>query len=339
MKRAGAVVAVFYKWCAEQGDYAIEHRPLHRALTYATNQRDAAVRFLTDGRIPIHNNDSERELRREAVGHKNWLFIGNDAGANANTTFVTLLASCQMHGIEPQGYRRDLLCLLPNWPLELVPAHWKQTRELETQKLLAANPFRSVALADLQAHPAQALPERGPPVTTVGHAPHTLRSQKVRPTCAPDDGVDPRSLGPESMYCDGSSPNDKHDRSSGYRNWRELDHCSVALRIRSRSAALTMKLDDFWQAPAQYRAHPGAGRGSQIRCALGSQRGLALVGVMGRVLVAVLLFGAVGLVFFKSHKASELESAHGQCVEIATAVQLDKTNRGGTCPNTFTRPG
>ena len=158
-QRAGPVVAAFYKWCAEQGDYAIEQSPLHRALTYATNQRDALGRFLADGRIPIHNNDSERELRREAVGRKNWLFIGNDAGAKANTTFVTLLASCQMHGIEPQGYLRDLFCLLPNWPhrrvLELAPAYWKQTREhAETQKLLAANPFRTVALAELKAHSA-----------------------------------------------------------------------------------------------------------------------------------------------------------------------------------------
>ncbi len=158
-QRAGPVVDAFYKWCAKQSDYAIEQSPLHRALTYATNQRDALERFLVDGRIPIHNNDSERALRRDAVGRKNWLFIGNDAGATANTTFVTLLASCQMHDIEPQGYLRDLFCLLPNWPqrrvLELAPAYWKQTLEqAKTHELLAANPFRRVALGDLQAHTA-----------------------------------------------------------------------------------------------------------------------------------------------------------------------------------------
>jgi len=157
-QRAGPVVEALYKWCATQADYAIDESPLYRALTYATNQRSALEHFLVDGRIPIHNNDSERELRREAVGRKNWLFVGNDAGAEANTTFVTLLASCQMHNIEPQGYLRDLFCLLPNWPrsrvLELAPAYWKQTLEqAKTQELLAANPFRRVALGELEPHP------------------------------------------------------------------------------------------------------------------------------------------------------------------------------------------
>ncbi len=56
-----------------------------------------------------------------------------------------------MHGIEPQGYLRDLLCLLPSWPrsrvLELAPAYWKQTLEQEeTQQRLAANVFRRLSL-------------------------------------------------------------------------------------------------------------------------------------------------------------------------------------------------
>jgi hypothetical protein len=36
------------------------------------------LRFLDDGRLPIHNNSSERALRREAIGRKNWLFVGTD---------------------------------------------------------------------------------------------------------------------------------------------------------------------------------------------------------------------------------------------------------------------
>ena len=56
-----------------------------------------------------------------------------------------------MHGIEPLGYLRDLLCLLPSWPksrvLELAPAYWKQTLEQEqTQQRLAANVFRRASL-------------------------------------------------------------------------------------------------------------------------------------------------------------------------------------------------
>ena len=128
-----------------------DHCPISKALNYAHNQRVALVRFLDDGRLPMTNNISERHLRREAIGRKNWLFVGSDDGARTNTIFVSLLASCQLHGIEPRAYLRDLFCLLPSWPkkraLELAPAYWRETLEHEdTQQRLAANVYRSVTL-------------------------------------------------------------------------------------------------------------------------------------------------------------------------------------------------
>jgi len=99
-----------------------------------------------------HNNWSELQLRREVVGRRNWLFVGSDDAGEVNTTFVTLLASCQLHAIEPWSYLRDLFCLLPSWPhrrvLELAPVHWNQTVEQQdTQQRLAGNIFRQLTLA------------------------------------------------------------------------------------------------------------------------------------------------------------------------------------------------
>jgi hypothetical protein len=56
-----------------------------------------------------------------------------------------------MHRIEPLGYMRDLLCLLPRWPkhhvLDLAPVNWTQTvAQTEVQQALAANVFRQVVL-------------------------------------------------------------------------------------------------------------------------------------------------------------------------------------------------
>ncbi|MGC4116543.1 MAG: transposase domain-containing protein [Myxococcales bacterium] len=76
-----------------------------------------------------------------------------------NATFVSLLASCQLHGIEPHAYLRDLFCLLPGWPvkrvMELAPANWKKTLEdKDAQQRLAANVFRKVSLGELVEHPS-----------------------------------------------------------------------------------------------------------------------------------------------------------------------------------------
>ncbi|MGE0787781.1 MAG: transposase, partial [Sandaracinaceae bacterium] len=88
----------------------------------------AERRGVGDGRLPLDNNVSERELRRQAVGRKNWIFLGSDDGGHVNATFTSLLASCRMVGVEPWAYLRDLLCLLPRWSrhqiLELAPASW-----------------------------------------------------------------------------------------------------------------------------------------------------------------------------------------------------------------------
>jgi len=144
----------FFAWCEAEAPHALDETPLARGITYATNQRKALQRFLDDPQLPLSNNISERALRREVVGRKNWLFVGNDDAAEVNAAFVSLLASCQMHGIEPLGYLRDLFVLLPSWPasrvLELSPRLWKQTLEHEdTQQRLAANPFRRISLESL----------------------------------------------------------------------------------------------------------------------------------------------------------------------------------------------
>jgi transposase len=152
LEHSKPVVEAFFAWCAFESTRTVDESPLSKAIGYATNQREALERFFEDGRLPIHNNWSERELRREAVGRKNWLFVGSDEGGDVNATFVSLIASCQLHGIEPHAYLRDLFCLFPSWPanrvLELAPANWTATAAREdVRKALEANVFRRASLA------------------------------------------------------------------------------------------------------------------------------------------------------------------------------------------------
>jgi transposase len=141
----------FFAWCEEQAPHVLDETPIARAIGYARNQRAALERFLADERLPLHNNGSENALRRQAVGRGNWTFLGNDQGGEVNAGFVSLLASCRLHGIEPWAYLRDLLCLLPDWParriLELAPVNWRKTLEQQdTQRRLDGNIFRRITL-------------------------------------------------------------------------------------------------------------------------------------------------------------------------------------------------
>jgi transposase len=142
----------FFSWCEAERDKVLDDTPIQAGIRYALNQRAGLCRFLDDGRLPLHNNLSELNLRHEAVGRKNWLFVGSPDGGEANALFVSLLASCRLHKVEPWSYLRDVLCLLSTgWPthrmLELAPVSWSKTvADDAVQRLLAANPYRALTL-------------------------------------------------------------------------------------------------------------------------------------------------------------------------------------------------
>jgi transposase len=150
-----AIVKEFEEWCDAESLQCVDESPLAKAIGYASNQRTALRTFLDDGRVPIDNNWSERELRRIAWGRDNWLFVGSEDGGDAAANFISLIASCQLQGLEPYAYLRDLLCLLPWWPksqvLDLSPARWAATSALpDVQQALADNVFRKVTLGELE---------------------------------------------------------------------------------------------------------------------------------------------------------------------------------------------
>jgi transposase len=123
----------FFAWVDVEYERVRGQRGLLRtALGYADRQRGPLTRFFDDGRLKLDNNASERELRRIAVGRKNWLFVGSDDHAQAAGNLLTLIASARLHGLDPEAYLRDLFRVLPYWPrerfLELCPRDWLVTR-------------------------------------------------------------------------------------------------------------------------------------------------------------------------------------------------------------------
>ena len=150
-KHSRPVVDSFFSWCEAEWPKLLEDAPIYKGVQYARNQQKGLRRFLHDGRLPLDNNVSERELRRQAVGRKNWMFLGSDDGGRVNSIFTSLLASARMVGVEPWSYLRDVLCLLPDWPvhalLDLAPVNWAKTMRREhVRHTLDLNPYRALTL-------------------------------------------------------------------------------------------------------------------------------------------------------------------------------------------------
>ena len=85
--------------------------------------------FTTDGNIPIDNNRVERTLRAQAIGRRNWTFLGSDNGGKTAAVLYSLVASAKRHHLDVEAYLADVLRRLPaiTNPLalrDLLPERW-----------------------------------------------------------------------------------------------------------------------------------------------------------------------------------------------------------------------
>jgi hypothetical protein len=145
--RSAPLIEALFAWVEQQLPGAPENALLRAALVYLHNQRGALCEFLSNGEIPIHNNASERALRRVVKGRQNWLFHGSDEHARRACAISSLIASCEMHGLDPEFYLQEILTVAPSYPLsrilDLSPKNWVATR----QRLIAEGRLKYLDLA------------------------------------------------------------------------------------------------------------------------------------------------------------------------------------------------
>jgi hypothetical protein len=116
------------------GTYLDENAPrvlpksaLGKAQTYARNQRAALRRYVEDDRLTIDNSLSEQTARPQAIGRKNWEFLGSEAAGPRAAVLFTILAGAKRHRLEPWAYVRDVLLRLSAGETDLealLPDRW-----------------------------------------------------------------------------------------------------------------------------------------------------------------------------------------------------------------------
>jgi transposase len=79
--------------------------------------------------LALDNKPAERALRGVAIGRKNWLFAGSDAGGRRAAAMYSLIESAKINDINPQHYLADVLARIADHPArhiaELLPWNWK----------------------------------------------------------------------------------------------------------------------------------------------------------------------------------------------------------------------
>jgi transposase len=126
--RGREAMTAFLAWLEDHKDAFPPKSAMGQAISYARNRGDTLTRFLDDVRIPLDNNSSERALRIVALGRRNFLFVGNPECGNNLAGLYSLIATCDLHDVDPLAYLSDVLLRIDTHPAaqidDLLPHRW-----------------------------------------------------------------------------------------------------------------------------------------------------------------------------------------------------------------------
>jgi hypothetical protein len=144
------ILAQFKRWLEAERPQVLPKSPMAEAMGYALNQWTALIRYTEAGFLAIDNNVAEREMKRVAIGRKNWLFVGSPTGGQTATVLLSFTSTCHRLGVEPWAYLQAVLTQLPTTPTErlteLLPDHWQAARRAAaTTPTTPTNPLAPAA--------------------------------------------------------------------------------------------------------------------------------------------------------------------------------------------------
>ena len=122
----------FFEWADKAVMKLSGKLDLAQAFRYTLARREALSRFVTDGRLEADNNTAENAMRIIALGRKNYLFAGSDAGGERAAAIYTLIQTAKLNGLNPEASLRDILARIAeghtiNRIGELLP--WNMAQE------------------------------------------------------------------------------------------------------------------------------------------------------------------------------------------------------------------
>jgi len=129
-QESGSRVLAFRTWCEHQLARIPGKGDLAKAMRYALGRWASFTLFLGDPRVAIDNNAAERAIRPIAIGRKNFLFAGADAGGEILADAMTVIETAELPGLDPEAYLADLLARIrdhdhdPAKLDDLLPWNW-----------------------------------------------------------------------------------------------------------------------------------------------------------------------------------------------------------------------
>jgi transposase len=118
--RAAPQLDALREWLRQTLARVSKKSELAKAISYVLSRWTALTRFRDDGRIEIDNNTAERALRAVALGRKNYLFCGSDAGGERAAAIYSLIGTAKLNALDPEAYLRYVLERIADHPINRI---------------------------------------------------------------------------------------------------------------------------------------------------------------------------------------------------------------------------
>jgi transposase len=118
--RAGPLLDALREWLRQTLARVSKKSELAKAISYVLSRWTALTRYRDDGRIEIDNNAAERALRTVALGRKNYLFCGSDAGGESAAAIYSLIGTAKLNDLDPQAYLRYVIECIADHPINRI---------------------------------------------------------------------------------------------------------------------------------------------------------------------------------------------------------------------------
>ena len=133
--RAGPLLEALHRFLHATLKQISKKSELSGAIRYALSRWQALTRYRDDGALEIDNNAAERALRAVALGRKNYLFAGSDAGGERAAAIYSLVGSAKLHGLDPEAYLRHVIERIADHKINRIDAllPWNVAEQLQTR--------------------------------------------------------------------------------------------------------------------------------------------------------------------------------------------------------------
>ncbi len=108
------------KWMKQAYLEVLPKSAIGKALAYSIERWPQLMIYATDGKLNIDNNPVERCIRPVAIGRKNYLFAGSHEAAQRSAMLYSLLGTCKLHSINPFTWLKNVLEVIPNFPINKI---------------------------------------------------------------------------------------------------------------------------------------------------------------------------------------------------------------------------